>query len=163
MFYFRMSWGDGMTIRTLPLAKIEDSIEGLSFCEHRTVSKDGRIVCVKIIEGENRVSPDVCRACPFRAINCAHLCFSLRQTSPSPLLVRFNGRTEIWDDDPPELRFEHAACAARVVPVEQFRTCVGCSLRQPVQAPVEQPARRRSARAGMVVPFPQREAVAATG
>jgi hypothetical protein len=137
---------------------------GLSPCEHRSVSKDGRIVCAKIVEGDNRVSPNVCRACPFKAVNCAHLRFSLRQDSPSPLIVRYNGRTEIWDDDPPELRFEHAACAVKVMPIEHPRSCVGCPLRQALQAPAEeQPRRRRASRVGKVVPFPQREPRLATG
>jgi hypothetical protein len=141
-----------------------DSMLGLSPCEHRTVSKDGRIVCAKIVEGDNQVSPNVCRVCPFKAVNCAHLRFSLRQTSPSPLVVRYNGRTEIWDDGPAELRFEHAACSARVTPIEHPRSCVGCPLRQALQAPAEeQIRRRRTSGAGKVVPFPQREAVAATG
>ncbi len=148
----------------------QEPTPGLSPCEHRTVSKDGRIVCGKIVEGDNQVSPNVCRACPFKAVNCAHLRFSLRQTSPSPLVVRYNGRTEIWDDDPPELNFERAACAVKVVPIEHPRSCVGCPLRQALQAPGEEaPAartsrrRRRAATPGKVVPFPQREVVAATG
>jgi hypothetical protein len=79
---------------------------GASPCEHRTVSKDGRIICKKIMVGDNGVSPNECRACPFRAVNCQHLRFSLQQTSPRPLVVRYNGREEVWDDDPAELRFE---------------------------------------------------------
>jgi hypothetical protein len=141
-----------------------NSALGLSSCENRTVSKEGRIVCTKIVEGDNQVSPNVCRACPFKAANCAHLRFSLRQTSRSPLIVRYNGRTEIWDDEPPELRFEHAACAAKVVPIEHPRSCIGCPLRQVLQAPAErQVGRRKAVRPGKVVPFPQREAVAAAG
>jgi hypothetical protein len=126
-------------------------------CEHRTVSKDGRILCKKIVEGENEVSPNVCRDCPMRAVNCEHLRFSLRLSSPTPLTVRFNGRTEIWDDGPPALAFERAACAARVVPIRDARACAGCTLRKehlPARSePVEHPAR--------VVAFPGREAVAA--
>lgn len=143
----------------------QEPLVGLSSCQHRTVSKDGRIVCRKIAQGDNQVSPNVCRACPFRAINCAHLRFSLCQTSPSPLIVRFNGRTEIWNDDPPELRFERAACAARVVPIEHPRACAACALRQPAQAPAEAPARRaRPANGrGKVVAFPGREVAAAAG
>lgn len=136
----------------------------LSSCEHRTVSKDGRIVCARIVEGENDVSPNVCRDCPFKAVNCAHLRFSLRLSSPSPLVVRYNGRTEIWDDDPPELDFERAACTAKVMPVYGPRACAECALRKPLQAPVERPAPRRQVPgAGKVVPFPGREPLAATG
>jgi hypothetical protein len=127
------------------------------------VSKDGRIICGKIVEGENEVSPNVCRTCPVKAVNCAHLRFSLCQTAPSPLIVRYNGRTEVWDDEPAELRFERAACAARVVPIHDPRACATCSLRQTLHTPVEPAARRRVAGAGRVVPFPGREAVAATG
>ena len=152
-----------MIRQPLSIRLCEDPMPGLSPCEHRTVSKDGRIVCGKIVEGDNNVSPNTCRACPFKAVNCTHLRFSLRQTSPSPLIVRFNGRTEIWDDDPPQLSFERAACAAKVAPIDQPQACAGCTLRQPLQAPVAQPARRRVAHAAKVVPFPQREAVAATG
>jgi hypothetical protein len=151
-------------MRDLPAKRrSENPLLDLSPCEHRTVSKDGRIVCAKIVDGDNDVSPNVCRACPFRAVNCAHLRFSLRQTSPSPLVVRYNGRTEVWNDDPPELLFEHAACAARVVPIHGPRSCAGCPLRQARHAPAKEPARRRLAHPGKVVPFPQREAVAASG
>jgi hypothetical protein len=137
---------------------------GSSICEHRTVSKDGRVVCRKITEGDNQVSPNVCRDCPFKTVNCAHLRFSLRQTWSSPLIVRYNGRTEIWDDDPPRLDFDRAACAARVIPIEDPRVCASCSMRRAVQCPVEEPARRRPAASmGKVVPFPQREPRAATG
>ena len=145
-------------------AALPHPTHNLSSCEHRTVSKDGRIVCQRIVEGDPEVSPNVCRDCPFKAVNCAHLKFSLRQISPSPLIVRFNGRTEVWDDDPPELRFERAACIAKVMPIHSPRACAECALRRPLQAPVERPARRRKvAGAGKVVPFPSREPLAATG
>lgn len=99
-------------------------------CEHRTVSRDGRIVCKKIVEGRAEVSPNICRQCPFRAVNCQHLRFSLRLSSPSPLVVRYNGRTELWDDGPAELRFDRAACAERVMPIHSPQACAECSLRQ---------------------------------
>jgi hypothetical protein len=145
-------------------AGLPNPTHSLSSCEHRAVSKDGRIVCQRIVEGDPEVSPNVCRDCPFKAVNCAHLKFSLRQISPSPLVVRYNGRTEIWDDDPPELRFERAACTAKVMPIHGPRACAECALRKPLQAPVERPApRRKVAGAGKVVPFPGREPLAATG
>ena len=131
-------------------------------CEHRTVSKDGRILCTKIVEGDNEVSPNVCRDCPMRAVNCEHLRFSLRLSSPSPLTVRFNGRTEVWDDGPPRLSFHHAACAARVVPIHGPRACAGCALRQehlPAAPPTE--ALDPAGPPARVVAFPGREAVAA--
>ncbi len=139
-------------------------LHSLSACEHRTVSKDGRIVCAKIVEGENEVSPNVCRACPFKAVNCKHLRFSLRQSTPSPLLVRYNGRTELWDNGPAELRFERAACLVKVTPVHEPRSCGSCPLRTPLQGVVEQPRPRRPvAGLGKVVPFPSREVLAPTG
>jgi hypothetical protein len=142
----------------------QDPSQNLSPCEHRKVSKDGRIVCAQIAQGDNEVSPNVCRDCPFKAVDCGHLRFSLRQTEPHRLVVRYNGRTEVWDDDPPELHFERAACTAKVMPIYDPRSCAGCALRQPLQAPVERPERRRKvAGAGRSVPFPSREALAAAG
>lgn len=133
-------------------------------CEHRTVSREGRIVCKKIVEGNPEVSPNVCRDCPFKAINCSHLRFSLRLSSPSPLVVRFNGRTELWDDGPAELRFDHAACAARVAPIHSPQACAACAQRQLAQP---EPARPAAALPeGRVVAFDQgrgREALAAAG
>jgi hypothetical protein len=135
-----------------------------SSCEHRTVSKDGRIICSKIVEGDNEVSPNVCRSCPLKAANCAHLRFSLKQTLPSPLVVRYNGRTEIWDDGPAELALERAACTAKVTPIHDTRACAGCALRKPIQPAIEKPKRRRQAAvSGKVVSFPSREALAAAG
>jgi hypothetical protein len=159
-------------IRPMPLARYREKVQGAVPCDHRTVSKDGRIICLKITEGDNGITPDLCQrcpftACPFTASNCDHLRFSLHKTSPSPLVVRFNGRTEIWDDDPPQIRFRQAACVARVLPIDGPRACVGCELRKPVQAPerarVARPAPRRGAphQPGTVVPFPRREIVPA--
>ncbi|MEJ2209971.1 MAG: hypothetical protein P8129_13145 [Anaerolineae bacterium] len=133
-------------------------------CEHRSVSKDGRIICQKIVDGDPEVSPNVCRDCPYLTVNCSHLRFSLRLSSPSPLVVRFNGRTEVWDDGPARLTFERAACAERVIPIHGPRACAECPLRQPLpDAAAEPPARRPAAAAGKVVSFPAREPVAATG
>lgn len=139
--------------------------QGISPCEYRTTSQDGRIVCRKIVAGSDEVSPNLCRSCPFKVANCAHLRFTLRQVCPSPLVVRFNGRTEIWDNDPPQIHFEHAACAARVIPIEHPRACVGCALRQPLQVPIQESAQRaaRPTAVGKVVPFRTRELLAATG
>jgi hypothetical protein len=154
-------------IRELSLARqLQGKVQGLSSCEHRTVSKDGRIICRKIVDGDNGVTPEVCRACPLKAVNCAHLRFSLRQHTPSPLIVRFNGRQEVWNDEPPEVRFEQAACAAKVCPIEHPKQCAGCALRQPVGVEAEKPVRRRRqpvAGSGKVVPFPGRKVAAAAG
>jgi hypothetical protein len=138
------------------------SLASHSPCEHRTVSKDGRIVCAKIVEGETSVSRELCRNCPFKAVNCSHLRFALQQITPSPLTVRYNGRVEVWDDDPPKILFEQAACLAKVAPIENPRACIGCVLRRPIDAPVERP-RRRVAGTGKVVPFPEAGVVIATG
>jgi hypothetical protein len=156
---------------------VAEPIAARGMCEHRTVSRDGRIVCAKIVEGGNEVSPDVCRTCPLKAVNCAHLRFSLKQITPTPLVVRYNGRTEIWDDDPAEVRFEQSACSAKVMPIQSPKQCVGCTLRQaieearpegqtpgPVAPPKPKPRRRRQAPApGNVVPFPGRRVAAAAG
>ena len=159
--------GEGRILHNSELvggAVFQEQVQRLSSCEHRKVSKDGRIVCAQIVEGDNEVSPNVCRECPFKAVDCGHLRFSLRQTSPNRLIVRHNGRTEIWDDDPPELHFERAACTTKVTPVYEPRSCAGCALRQPLQAPVERPSRKqRVAGTGKVVSFPSREALVATG
>ena len=145
--------------------KSEQLVPGTSPCDHRTVSKDGRIICAKIVAGDNAVSPEICYDCPVRAVNCTYLSFSLEKTSPSPLVVRFNGRTEVWNDDPPEILFEQAACATQVIPIHGPRSCAGCTLRRPVNAAAANPAprKRRAAVAGKVVPFPGRRAVAAAG
>jgi hypothetical protein len=134
-------------------------------CEHRAVSKDGRIVCGKIVEGENTVSAEVCRSCPVRAVNCAHLRFSLRQAAGSPLVVRYNGRTEVWDDEPAGVCFERAACAVRVMVVEHAGACAGCRMQQVIEGVSEapRPLSRQVVGGGKVVVFPQREAVAAAG
>jgi len=131
------------------------------------VAPDGRIVCKKIAWGENKVSPSLCRACPAQSVNCSHLRFSLRHSSPSSLLVRFSGRTEVWTDDRPALEFQQAACAAQVIPLHSPRSCAACSLRQPQGAADSNLAARPrpTAAPGKVVPFPEqeREPVAATG
>jgi len=136
----------------------------LSVCENRTVSKDGRIICSKIVEGDNEVSPNVCRECPFRAVDCAHLRFSLRMEAASPLTVRYNGRTEVWDDGPPELSFERAACGLKVMPIYGPRSCSACALRKPTGLRSEQPRPMPQAEGnGKVVSFPGREMLAAAG
>ncbi|MGD8397608.1 MAG: hypothetical protein PVG11_01990 [Anaerolineae bacterium] len=131
-------------------------------CEYRTVSPEGHIICKKIVEGDAEVSPNVCRECPFKAVDCRHLRFSLRHASPSPLIVRFNGREEVWNDGPPELRFAQAACAERVIPIYGSQACAECPLREPVFATQPQaPAAATPPRSARVVPFPGRDTVAA--
>jgi hypothetical protein len=135
-----------------------------SSCEHRGVSKDGRIVCARIVEGDNEITPNSCRDCPYKKVNCAHLRFSLRQTSASPLTVRYNGRVEIWDDEPPRLLFERAACTAKVMPLQHHRSCEGCTLAKPLQGKASRTRRQsRVTGTGKVVSFPSREALAPAG
>ena len=133
-------------------------------CEHRSVSKDGRIICAKIVDGDNAVSPDVCAACPVRSVNCTHLRFGLQQTAPSPLIVRYNGRTEVWDNDPPEVRFQQAACSTMIMPIEHPRVCAGCTLRQALNGATapSQPS-RRAAGSGRVAALPDSSALSAGG
>lgn len=149
-------------------------------CVHRVVSKDGRVVCAKIVEGDSTVSDEQCRVCPYQAVNCRHLRFVLRQRGRSALVVRHNGRTEIWDDGPAVVELDRAACAARVMAVEQAGACAGCGLRQAVEERSGGPVMRGRAGVvgavgcgqeaqpsvlarGKVVPFPVRGSVAATG
>lgn len=129
-------------------------------CCYRRAEEDGRIICEKIIQGDNEVSPNVCRTCPAMAINCGHLRFSLQKISPNTILVRYgNGRTEIWNDEPPRIEFVRGACATKVMPIEGPRQCVGCTLRCPTV--VEQVERQKVPQvAPQIIPFPAREAVA---
>ncbi len=131
-------------------------------CEHRAVSKDGRIVCAKITQGDNTISPDVCRGCPAHSINCSHLRFSLNHSQHVPLVVRFNGHTEVWSDDAPELRFQHAACEARVTPILHAKACANCPLRMAAHASGDAAqADRLPACGGKIVPLPAREHILA--
>lgn len=138
--------------------------KGNGLCEHRSVAADGRIVCTKIALGDNEVSPNLCRDCPAKTINCHHLRFSLRKSSPSAIVVRYaGGRSEVWNDEPPSISFFRAACAAKVSPITSTKECAACSLRLATlpQPQVREKAAPRRPREGKVVRFPQR--VAATG
>ena len=137
---------------------------GNGLCEHRSVAADGRIVCARITLGDNLVSPNLCRNCPAKTIACQNLRFSLQKSSPSAIVVRYvNGRTEVWNDEPPSVSFLHAACAANVAPISSPRECAACSLRLTTlpQPQVREKVARRKPREGKVVPFPQ--PAAATG
>ncbi|MBI3914376.1 MAG: hypothetical protein HY327_09360 [Chloroflexi bacterium] len=105
-------------------------------CPFRQVDNEGRILCDKIKTGEREVSPNICRACPISAINCAHLRATLDHRARLPITVRFgNGRTEIWDDVEPSIALERAACSAKVIPITSPRDCAGCPLRQALIIP----------------------------
>lgn len=134
-------------------------------CQYRQAEEDGRIVCEKIVCGDNQVGPNLCRRCPVAAINCTHLRFTLERVESSSILVRYgNGRSEVWPGEPARVSLAHGACAARVMPVAGPRACTGCALRDPVLAPqqvVAAPAVAVTAgRAGRVIPFPTRAASA---
>lgn len=130
-------------------------------CGHRRVDGDGRIVCQKIAEGDNEVSPNLCRDCPARQVGCDKLRFSLEKFSPSPIMVRYgNGHTEMWNDEPARLSFLRAACAARIAPISDHRQCAACALRTARESVLEEISRPQAAAGGKVIPFPQRAAVA---
>jgi hypothetical protein len=140
-------------------------------CVHRRVDRDGRIVCNKIVEGDNEVSPNLCRDCPAKQVSCDKLHFSLKKSSPSPIVVRYgNGHSEVWNDEPARISFLKAACAARVIPISDPRQCAACALRtagEPVleEVPlprVARPVQHEVARGGKVIAFPQRVAAAAS-
>jgi hypothetical protein len=100
-------------------------------CTHRYVDEAGRILCNKVQDGDRQVSPTICRSCPIAEIDCVHLRASLTQATRSPILVRFgNGKTQLWDDPVAPLSFQHAACAAKTVPICSSLDCAGCSLHE---------------------------------
>ena len=132
-------------------------------CQYRSVARDGRVICTKIVEGDNEVSPNLCRDCPARQINCDKLRFSLRKSSPTPIVVRYgNGHSEVWNDEPPRISFLRAACAARIAPISDPRQCMACALRTADEPVLEEIPLPRVARGGKVIPFPQRVAAAAS-
>jgi hypothetical protein len=127
----------------------------MSTCEFRSVDKTGRVVCDKVEGGNNEVSPALCQDCPFKRAECEHLRFTLHKTAPAPIVVRYaTGRVEVWNNDPPSVRFQRAACALKACPVQSPEQCFACPSRTcRVAAP--QPAA-----VGRVVSFPRPVAVA---
>jgi len=124
-------------------------------CPHRGVADDGRVVCAKISRGDNEVSPALCATCPAAQINCQHLRFTLEKSLASSIIVHYgNGKTEVWDDRPPALRFNRAACLARVVPIVSGKDCAaGCALHQAAVSHAEE-APASVPLPGKVIPFP---------
>jgi hypothetical protein len=119
-------------------------LEGLKPCPFRSVDDEGRILCAQI-QGDREASVNLCRACPAAAINCQHLRSSLYRKNVMPLTVRYaTGRVEVWNNTPPTVEFNRAACAAKTMPIHSPRDCMGCTLRlaQVVPQAVLQPARR---------------------
>jgi hypothetical protein len=106
-------------------------MNNLKPCPYRQVDNDGHILCDKIKSGDREVAPNICRACPVSAINCARLRATLNHQARPPITVRYgNGKTEVWDDPAPTISLERAACAAKVMPIHSARDCAGCALRQ---------------------------------
>jgi hypothetical protein len=131
-------------------------------CIHRSVGRDGRIICQKIAGGDSEVSPNLCRDCPARQVGCDKLRFSLQKFSPSPIVVRYgNGHCEVWDDEPARLSFLKAACAARIAPIGDPRQCAACTWRTAGEPAIEEIPLPKVASGGKVIPFPQRVALAA--
>ena len=132
-------------------------------CAHRSVDREGRIVCKKIVEGNNEVSPNLCRDCPAKQVGCDKLRFSLQQSSPSSIVVRYgNGHSEVWNEEPARISFFRAACAAKVAPISDPRQCAACALRTAGEPILEEIPVPRVATGGKVIAFPQRVAVAAS-
>jgi hypothetical protein len=98
-------------------------------CSFARVADDGRILCTKIAQGDNEVSPALCLACPARQCKCDHLRSSLVKISSSPITFRCNGHIEVWDDEPPRVAFLRAACAARIAPLSSPQECLNCELK----------------------------------
>lgn len=109
-------------------------------CPYRRANDDGQILCERIKSGDRAVSPNICRACPVAAINCAHLRATLNHDARPPITVRWgNGKTQIWESDAPSITMPHAACAAKVIPIHSARECAGCALRQPLATATAMP------------------------
>ena len=108
-------------------------MQNLRPCPYRQVDDEGHILCDKIKSGDREVSPNICRACPVSAINCAHLRATLDHQARPPLTVRYgNGKTEVWEDASPSISLARAACAVKVTPIHSPRDCAGCPIRQPL-------------------------------
>lgn len=130
-------------------------------CPHRSVAKDGQIICKTVLTDDNEVSPSICRECPAKAIACDHLRFSLQKITSRPITVRYaTGRVEVLDDQPPLVAFRRAACEMKVMPVNSPLECACCELHsERVTQPVTMPA-SVSAEKGKVIPFPRHVAAA---
>lgn len=103
-------------------------------CQYRVALEDGRIICEKISEGNPEVGPNICGRCPVMGVNCEHLRFTLRKIGHTPIVVRYsNGRSEVWDENPPAVEFIHGACAEKVMPISGPQDCVGCQVRCPAR------------------------------
>jgi hypothetical protein len=117
-------------------------------CQYRNVTEEGRLECAKIVRGDREITPEICQACPFTAINCEHLRFSLEKDRGGSVLVHYaNGRTEVLDGEPDGVRFHRAACSLLAIPVSGPAMCARCALRQPAVVPDRQIAEQELATA----------------
>ncbi len=124
----------GGSIHPFPVARVTNrqpvGDRQAEVCAQRQVLADGRVVCDKVGRGNAEVSPALCATCPAAQVNCQHLRYTLRKDEPVPIVVRYaGGRTEVWDDLPPSIKFSQAACALRREPITSPADCAGCPLR----------------------------------
>ena len=102
----------------------------LTYCQHRTVSEEGKVTCRKIARGDNEVTLAMCEACPAAQCNCGHLRFSLEKDGDSSVVIRYgNGKTDMLESSPSAIRFARSACAAQLRPVDTRTDCTSCPLR----------------------------------
>jgi len=102
----------------------------LTYCQHRSVSEEGKVTCRKILRGDSEVSLAMCEACPAAQCNCGHLRFSLEKEGDTNVVIRYgNGKTDVLESGPSGVRFAKAACAAQLRPVDTKTDCTGCPLR----------------------------------
>lgn len=113
-----------------------------TICSYKTVAEDGRMLCSKIVRGDREVTAALCASCPAVGVThvqaapgsdpqiapyCRHLRFSLEKEQCGPIIIRYgNGKTVVWDERPPVLRFARAACAMRLVPLCSVADCLSC-------------------------------------
>lgn len=117
-------------IHPFPATRVTSRQPAEDACAQRQVLADGRVICGKVGRGNAEVSPALCAACPARLVNCQHLRYTLRKDEPVAIVVRYaGGRTEVWDDVPPSMKFAKSACALRREPIQSPADCAGCALR----------------------------------
>ena len=125
----------GGSIHPFPATRVTHHHPAEDVSPQRQVLADGRVTCGKVGRGSTEVSPALCASCPSRMVSCQHLRYTLRKHEPVAIVVRYaGGRTEVWDDVPPSMKFSPAACALRREPVQSPADCAGCALRLPERA-----------------------------
>jgi hypothetical protein len=102
-----------------------------SFCSHRSVADDGRLLCDCVADADREVTADLCHGCPAAAADCPSLRFSLHKEAGAGIIVRYgNGRSVILDQAPTALKLCHAACRVTAWAVSSPDECRACSLRR---------------------------------